>query len=153
MFDFLFPKKLGRLAYFLRAIPFNVFMFVAPSLIEEREKLESGDGLQIAGIVTLVIYGVFFIYLPRLRDCRLPALVLGLAFVPVVSNILGIILMFRESSVLSQKGPSAVELDAPTVVGKVCSKCSKPLNFANDGVVTNLKTVLCNDCNSQSPSV
>jgi hypothetical protein len=96
--EFIFPHRLHRFAYFLRGIVWNVFLYVvrdtvAASLYADRDT--TFVPYSFAGFVALLLYGIFFILLPRLRDVGMSAWWLIVALIPVANILLGIILLFR----------------------------------------------------------
>lgn len=59
-------------------------------------------------VITLSIYVVFFILLPRIRDIGMSGWWLLVTFVPVADIVFGIILLFRAPAMLSNR-PNALE--------------------------------------------
>ena len=88
--ELIFPKRLHRLAYFLRLLTSNIaigliFAFNSPS-----------DQLfPILGAIALAVYQLFFVLLPRVRDTGMSGWWVVLSLVPVIYVFLGIILLFR----------------------------------------------------------
>jgi uncharacterized membrane protein YhaH (DUF805 family) len=60
-----------------------------------------------ASFIVIMLYGIFFIVLPRIRDIGMGGGWLLLIFVPIAGEIFGIILLFRAPTMLSNK-PYAV---------------------------------------------
>ncbi len=104
--DAFFPQRLHRLNYFFRALALNCLDLLLLAAIEE--------GIEIGGIpmileviaLVLVIYGVLFVYRPRVIDCGMPVWTLIFAFAPFIvvfefapyiAGFYGIILLFRPS--------------------------------------------------------
>jgi uncharacterized membrane protein YhaH (DUF805 family) len=87
--EFIFPRRLHRLAYFLRLVVVNILSSV---LYTYRGYMSYWSA---AVIVLSSLYCVFFILLPRLRDVGMSAWWLLVAFIPVANILLGIILLFR----------------------------------------------------------
>lgn len=54
-------------------------------------------------MIALLLYGIFFIVLPRIRDIGLSGWWLFLIFVPAVDIVFSIILLFRAPALLSNK--------------------------------------------------
>jgi hypothetical protein len=101
----------------------------------------------LAVLVVLSIYGVVFVFLPRVRDCSMPGWTLVFAVIPVASTLYGFILMFGASRVLRFGGqePDA-PATSPTIPGSKCLSCGKLLVLATDGVINPYGGVLCSDC-------
>ena len=90
LIEFIFPRRLHRLAYFLRLLASNVGFGLILATSSPLEQL-----LPAVGFVTLAIYQVLFIGLPRLRDTGMSGWWILLAFIPIVYVFLSIILLFR----------------------------------------------------------
>jgi uncharacterized membrane protein YhaH (DUF805 family) len=88
--EFIFPRRLHRLAYFLRLIVVNVF---SSFLYADRDTMAASYWWAV--VVALSLYGIFFILLPRLRDVGMSTWWLIVALIPVANILLGIILLFR----------------------------------------------------------
>lgn len=89
--EFLFPKQLARLAYFFRVLLWNVLVWFSFDFIEPEPLPEVIYGISI------LVYLVFFIILPRLRDAGMSAWWLILILVPVVDFFLGVVLLFSRT--------------------------------------------------------
>jgi hypothetical protein len=85
---FLFPKRLHRLAYFLRLVVFNCCLVL---ILAYRHANDVG----IIASVVVSLYAIFFILLPRIRDIGMNGWWLIVSLVPVANVLLGIILLFR----------------------------------------------------------
>ena len=90
LIDFLFPRQLHRLSYFLRLVAANVF-----SAFLYRSSTTIDPRLWWIAVIGVSLYGLFFILLPRLRDAGMSAWWLIAALIPFVAILLGIILLFR----------------------------------------------------------
>jgi uncharacterized membrane protein YhaH (DUF805 family) len=92
LIEFLFPKRLARLSYFIR-------LLLCDGLIFFLYQDFSGEGAtgNVAFIV-VVLYACFFVMLPRIRDIGMSAWWLILAFIPYISAFLGIALLFRRTN-------------------------------------------------------
>ncbi len=90
LIEFFFPRRLHRLAYFLRLLASNIGFGLILATSSPLEQL-----LPALGFLTLAIYQVFFIGLPRLRDTGMSGWWILSAFVPVAYVFLSIILLFR----------------------------------------------------------
>ena len=88
--EFIFPKRLHRLAYFLRLLATNVAGGVILAVSSPSEQLYA-----VLGLVALGIYQLLFVLLPRVRDTGMSGWWVALSLVPVVYILLGIILLFR----------------------------------------------------------
>jgi uncharacterized membrane protein YhaH (DUF805 family) len=90
LIEFIFPRRLHRVAYFLRLLASNIgfgLIFATSSPLEQL--------VPFLGFATLAIYQVLFIGLPRLRDTGMSGWWILLAFIPVIYVFLSIILLFR----------------------------------------------------------
>jgi uncharacterized membrane protein YhaH (DUF805 family) len=102
--DFIFPHRLHRLAYFLRLAVMNImtcFLYSCSSTMNE--------SFWWALAVIIVIYELFFIVLPRIRDIGISKWWLLATLVPVLDIIFGIILLFRRPALMSNRPNSALE--------------------------------------------
>lgn len=94
--EFIFPRRLHRLSYLLRLIlaDFVTYYLYASSTT-------MNPPWWWVAIITLSIYGFFFIALPRLRDTGMNGWWLLIIFVPLVNIWLGLILLFRAPAMLN----------------------------------------------------
>jgi uncharacterized membrane protein YhaH (DUF805 family) len=90
LIEFIFPRRLHRVAYFLRLLASNVGFGLILATSSPLEQL-----VPFLGFATLAIYQVLFIGLPRLRDTGMSGWWILSAFVPVAYIFLSIILLFR----------------------------------------------------------
>jgi uncharacterized membrane protein YhaH (DUF805 family) len=90
LIEFVFPRRLHRVAYVLRLLASNVGFGLIMATSSPLEQL-----VPFMGFATLAIYQVFFIGLPRLRDTGMSGWWILSAFIPVVYVFLSIILLFR----------------------------------------------------------
>ena len=82
LIEFIFPCRLHRLAYFLRANVWSVFLYfvyavrypMAASVYTYRGTM--ADSYWSAAVIVLSLYGIFFILLPRVRDVGMSACLL-----------------------------------------------------------------------------
>ena len=102
MIEFLFPKRLGQLSYFLRVLPHNAFTIVAAKQFEQQNGDFSGGILVWVGVLAVVLYGLAFIYIPRARDCGMPGWIVVFGAVPFFSSLLALVLLCKETSLLGQ---------------------------------------------------
>jgi hypothetical protein len=98
--EFILPRRLHRLAYFLRLVAANgVTAFVC------------ANGATMAplfwwpSIILIPIYSTFFVALPRIRDVGMSTWCLTACFVPFVNVVFGIILLFRSPTLRSFSKP------------------------------------------------
>ncbi|MCX6879469.1 MAG: DUF805 domain-containing protein [Verrucomicrobia bacterium] len=90
LIELIFPGRLHRLAYFLRGLLADIVML----------SLYTNDTTMAplywwSAVLGLLLYLLFFIVLPRMRDVGMNGWWLLVAFVPVVNIGLAIILLFR----------------------------------------------------------
>ena len=97
MIEFLFPRRLHRLAYLLRGLTANFVTYVLCS------NITSHSGLWWTSIVAIWVYEAFFIVLPRIRDIGMNSWWVLAALVPIVNGVFGIILLFRAPVRLSKE--------------------------------------------------
>lgn len=114
LLEFLFPKYLARLSYFLRTLFCDALLVYLYS--DEWGETPAG----IVAIIALLLYMSFFVLLPRIRDIGLSAGWTILAFIPYVSSLLGVLLLFRRSNPANNPlfqrppGPAPVQPAAAT---------------------------------------
>lgn len=146
--DLLFPKELRRLSYFLRVVPWNCAIWTLTAAGDYWRPDSGMTMMELLGALVLVLYGVFFILLPRTRDAGMPGWLLVLAFVPYLSSLLSLVLLFKSSrSGLRFQGHSpTLEATPATVPGSFCFKCGERLMLASDGKVTDGNQVICHSC-------
>lgn len=100
LLEFIFPRRLHRLAYFLRLVAANTavgfFYFTSGT---------SNSGYWLLGIVAVWIYAIFFVILPRMRDLEISKWWLLITPIPFISDIFGIILLFRAPPILRATAP------------------------------------------------
>ncbi len=153
MLDLLFPHRLRRLAYFLRVLPLNALFLGLWNHVIEQPDSSSAHPLAVAGLILLTGYLLFFVYLPRVRDCGLPPYSLVLGLVPYVSSAYSILLLFKRSR-LSYFDRPEDKFPAPiSIPGNKCAACGRALLLATDGVVTKSGIILCHACDdAQTPA-
>lgn len=91
MKDFLFPDRLGRLGFFARSVVFAVFQYTLMAQIDNGESIPWSYVLLILSI----IYTSLAIFLPRIRDCGVNRWTVVLTFVPYISGLFALYLLFR----------------------------------------------------------
>jgi hypothetical protein len=106
MIEFIFPRRLHRLAYFLRGLAFDVVTGILYSC-----STTMNAKIWWALVTILTIYGIFFIILPRIRDVGMSGWWILATLVPVADVVLAIILLFRRSANLSDQ-PDASQATA-----------------------------------------
>ena len=90
LIEFLFPRRLHRVAYGLRVLTSNITLLLLYGnnwLMDPR--------LCVGLMILLGIYTLFFIGLPRIRDIGMKWLWILVCFIPVANIVLGLILLFR----------------------------------------------------------
>ena len=112
--QFIFPRRLHRLSYFLRLMALNVltgFFYANSTAFQSRYW-----GLSI---LVLIIYALFFVVLPRIRDTGMSEGWLVVALIPVADVVLGLILLFRAPALLTRPSPGEgiPTTDGPTASG------------------------------------
>jgi uncharacterized membrane protein YhaH (DUF805 family) len=93
LLEFLFPRRLHRLAYFIRGLMTDLVMVMFYAIGNTMDSCTI-----ITGLITLAAYQAFFILIPRLRDIDMSSWWVLLFFVPVANVVLGLILLFRAPS-------------------------------------------------------
>jgi uncharacterized membrane protein YhaH (DUF805 family) len=99
--ELIFPRRLHRLAYFLRGAALNVvtgFLYANSTTF--------GPRYWWPLVIVLIIYGLFFIILPRIRDAGMSGWWLLGTVIPVADIVLGIILLFRAPALLARPCPN-----------------------------------------------
>lgn len=150
LLDLLLPLRLGRLNFFLRAVPANVILAV---LYDDYGTSHHKFSLiAIIGAVLLLFYFVGFIMLPRIKSCGLPAWCLILGFIPVVASLFGFALLFKSEYVFKSSTATdpahAKTLEPTSVAGAKCARCGNKLLLESDGSVTGAGDIVCNECQS-----
>jgi hypothetical protein len=88
--EFIFPRRLHRLAYFLRGVASNVIM----GLICYEISIQ-GSGYLWSSFFVVWSYTVLFIVLPRVRDVGMKWWWIPLIYFTPLYFVFGIILLFR----------------------------------------------------------
>ena len=91
--EFIFPRRLHRLDYFIRLMLSNVVTYFLYSC-----STTTSPQLFWISVVALLIYVFVFIVLPRVRDLGMNGWWLLAFLVPLVNIWLGLILLFRAPS-------------------------------------------------------
>ena len=91
--EFIFPRRLHRLGYFIRLMLSNVVTYFLYSL-----STTMSPQLLWISVIALLIYVFLFIGLPRVRDLGMSGWWLLVFLIPVVNIWLGLILLFRAPS-------------------------------------------------------
>lgn len=90
MIEYFFPKRLHRLSYILRGLTTNgVLCFL--------ESCSTTVDSHVWWVIWFVaiLYQIFFIVVPRIRDIGMNGWWVLIALIPVVNAVFGIILAFR----------------------------------------------------------
>jgi uncharacterized membrane protein YhaH (DUF805 family) len=88
--EIIFPRRLHRLAYFLRLVVADIvtcFLFASIGTMD--------PVWWWPAVVLISVYSAFFILLPRIRDVGMSGWWLVACLIPVVDRVFGIILLFR----------------------------------------------------------
>jgi len=139
MIEILFPRRLHRLGYLFRGLVADgvtYFLYSCSTTMNSK--------LWWACVIALLVYGMFFIILPRIRDIGMSGWWLLAILIPVVNVVFGIILLFRAPALLGDRpnqplgataAPAVVpelprqQMKAPThKFGVIKSPCSKPVS-------------------------
>jgi uncharacterized membrane protein YhaH (DUF805 family) len=96
--EFIFPRRLHRLDYFIRVILTNGATYSLYSC-----STTMNPGLFWISTIALLIYAFLFIGLPRIRDIGMSGWWLLVIFIPFVNIWLGLILLFRAPSYVVNK--------------------------------------------------
>lgn len=94
--EFIFPRRLHRLAYFLRGVALDTVTGILYA-----SSTTSNPRFWWPSVTVLIIYGLFFIILPRIRDAGMSAWWLLVTFIPLADFVFGIILLFRAPAFLA----------------------------------------------------
>lgn len=108
LIDFIFPTRLHRLAYLLRGAATDI----VTGFIYAFSGTNASSALLVLSFVTLALYQLFFVILPRIRDIGLGGWWLLLVLVPGVNVVFGIILLFRAPVVFSNQSNPALQATA-----------------------------------------
>jgi hypothetical protein len=94
-FAIVFPKRIGRLSYFLRLLLMLAIYYLGFFAIHQ---CPLGPGLRLVIILSFVIvflgYLFCYIVMPRLRDFGLPALAIVFFLIPILNTLFALCLMF-----------------------------------------------------------
>jgi uncharacterized membrane protein YhaH (DUF805 family) len=96
--EFIFPRRLHRLDYFIRVILTNGATYSLYSC-----STTMNPGWFWISTIALLIYAFLFIGLPRIRDLGMSGWWLLVIFIPLVNIWLGLILLFRAPSYVVNK--------------------------------------------------
>ena len=97
--QFLFPRRLHRVAFFLRYFVVQVAAGALGSVITTSASVPE----DVACVLLLAYYGMFVV-LPRLRDLKMSTWWVIAAFIPIVGGFFGIILLFRAPAWFAARG-------------------------------------------------
>jgi len=90
LIEFIFPRRLHRLEFLLRVIAVDVIsafsMFPNPGTLA---------GLFAGFCLVLLVYDIFFVLLPRIRDLQISNWWLLALLIPYANSLLGITLFLR----------------------------------------------------------
>ena len=99
--EFIFPRRLHRLAYFLRVVALNIVTGILYA-----SSTTFNPQLWWPSVIVLIIYALSFIILPRIRDAGMSRWWLLAIFIPVADIVFGILLLFRAPALLAHPGPN-----------------------------------------------
>jgi uncharacterized membrane protein YhaH (DUF805 family) len=88
--EFIFPRRLHRIAFFVRLFVVN---FAPGFLYFTGPEIHSGISLPLN--IALLFYSLFFVILPRIRDAGISGWWLLVLFIPFANSLLALILLFR----------------------------------------------------------
>ncbi len=97
LLSFFFPREIGRLSFFLRAVATEVGLLWLTMAFLDLPGGESDTGAALglgAGWLVLFLYRAFWVLLPRIRDLDLPSWTLVLTLIPVISGFFALRLLF-----------------------------------------------------------
>jgi uncharacterized membrane protein YhaH (DUF805 family) len=90
IFEFIFPYRLHRLAFFLRGSLLSLLTYILYSFNGSMDLKYFGGS-----VMAILLYDIFFIILPRCRDVEISGWWALLTLIPVANLPLGLILLFR----------------------------------------------------------
>jgi hypothetical protein len=102
--EFIFPRRLHRLAYFIRLMLSNVVIYSLYSC-----STTINPQLFWMAVAGLSIYAFFFIGLPRIRDLNMSGWWLLVLFIPVVDIWLGLIMLLRAPAYVARTAAESPE--------------------------------------------
>jgi len=108
LIEFIFPLRLHRLAYFLRAVTTDILA----GFIYAFSGTNASSIWLVLLFLALAVYQLFFIILPRIRDIGMSNWWLLLILVPGINGVFGIILLFRAPVILSELRNPALQATA-----------------------------------------
>lgn len=150
--EFFFPRTLGRLNYFIRAVLGNLLSFQLLAEMESANRQFYWVTLITCGIV--VIYTICFVLIPRIRACGLAVWTGLLALIPGIGQLYCLSLLFKSSEdpikLAFSSRPEEVFISSdPTggsIVGSRCYKCDQRILMIDDGLRTPTGQVICHAC-------
>lgn len=107
--DIFFPRRLHRLGYLFRGLAADGVTYFAYSC-----STTMNSTLWWAWAIALLVYGMFFIVLPRIRDIGMSGWWLLATLIPVVNVVFGIILLFRAPAMLGNRPNQPLQAPAAT---------------------------------------
>jgi uncharacterized membrane protein YhaH (DUF805 family) len=91
----IFPHRLGRLNFVVRLLPLEIpVMIWTEELLDAHSKSPSW---MLPSLIAVMAYMIWFVMLPRVRDCGLSVWTVLLGLIPVVSGLFGLALLFKAS--------------------------------------------------------
>ena len=103
LIEFIFPRRLHRLAYFLRAM----LIVIVTEIVYSCSTTMNPRSFWVA-VVALWIYSLLFVDLPRIRDIRMSGWWLLVGFAPLTNLWLGLVLSLGLGLILLFRAPCYV---------------------------------------------
>ena len=98
MLRVLFPKRIGRLSYIIRIVPYSMLNAYFEPLAATLTLGLSLRNISLALLALVsIFYGVFYIILPRVRDADLPRTSMICVLIPFVNIAYGFLLLFKRT--------------------------------------------------------
>jgi hypothetical protein len=109
--QFIFPSRLHRLPYFARGVALDIaagFLYANSTMFAPRYWWPS--------LIAIVLYGLFFVILPRICDAGMSKWWLAVALIPVANIVLAILLLFRPPAFFTHSAEAGTPLNADPAV-------------------------------------
>lgn len=103
--NFLFPLKIGRGEYFLRNLVLGVVISLPLGLLKiyaQRSGISSLLMIHLFLLIASCIFCLWFSVIPRINDAGVSPKLAVLIFIPIVSTIFGLALLFTPSNETQQ---------------------------------------------------
>jgi hypothetical protein len=89
----IFPHRLGRLNFLVRVVPLQILAM--RWMLELDDSYAKAPAWMLPSCIAAMGYIIWFVMLPRVRDCGLSPWVTILGVIPVVSSLFGLALIFK----------------------------------------------------------